>query len=157
MRDALERIQKSGRHLLSLINDVLDLSKIKAGQFALTLGEYLMQQVVQSVSTAFHPLASAKHIHLACTVSPDLPLGWGDERRITQVLLNLVGNAIKFTDAGTFTRHRPCFAKYCFVLSVVRLYGLLARQQLRLWHVHTEALPRRGRSAENQQHPDGNS
>ncbi len=103
LRDVLERIQKSGRHLLGLINDVLDLSKIEAGQFALTLSEYSMQQVVQAVSTAVHPLASAKRVDLTCTVSPDLPHGWGDERRITQVLLNLVGNAIKFTDTGTVT------------------------------------------------------
>ena len=100
IREVLERVQKSGRHLLNLINDVLDLSKIEAGQLVLSLNDYSMNDIVQTVSTAVEPLAAEKHLNLRVAVPPDLPRGKGDERRITQVLLNLVGNAIKFTESG---------------------------------------------------------
>jgi len=100
IRDVLERVQKSGRHLLGLINDVLDLSKIEAGQLVLSRSAFTFEEVAQSVATAVGSLAAEKKLQLVVNVPPGLPVANGDERRITQVLLNLVGNAIKFTDAG---------------------------------------------------------
>jgi signal transduction histidine kinase/CRP-like cAMP-binding protein len=100
VRDVLLRLEKSGRHLLGLINDVLDLSKIEAGQLTLALAEYSMKEIVQTVFSGVESLAAEKKLPLKATVSPELPLGQGDERRIGQVLLNLVGNAIKFTEVG---------------------------------------------------------
>jgi GAF domain-containing protein len=100
MRDVLDRIQRNGKHLLGLINDVLDLSKIEAGQLTLALTDYSIRDVVQSVFSAVEPLAVNKNLAFKVEVPPDLPVGRGDERRLTQVLLNLVGNAIKFTDKG---------------------------------------------------------
>jgi GAF domain-containing protein len=94
----LKRITANGKHLLGLINDVLDLSKIEAGQLTLSLDHYSMKDVVNSVYGAVEPLAADKKIGFKVEVVPDLPQGRGDERRLTQVLLNLVGNAIKFTD-----------------------------------------------------------
>jgi signal transduction histidine kinase len=99
-RSVLDRIQRNGRHLLGLINEVLDLSKIEAGQLVLTLADYSLKAVVESVYTAVESLAKEKGLAFKAEISPDLPTGRGDERRITQVLLNLVGNAIKFTDTG---------------------------------------------------------
>jgi len=96
----LKRVERNGRHLLSLINDVLDLSKIEAGQFVLSLSDFSMKDVVQTVFTAVESLAAEKRIKLIAAVPPGLPSGSADERRITQVLLNLVGNAIKFTEIG---------------------------------------------------------
>ena len=98
--DVLERIQYNGKHLLGLINDVLDISKIEAGQLNLALEDYSVESVVQSVVSATDSLAKAKGIELRAEIAPQLPLGRGDERRLTQVLLNLVSNAIKFTDTG---------------------------------------------------------
>jgi GAF domain-containing protein/anti-sigma regulatory factor (Ser/Thr protein kinase) len=98
---ALERVQANGKHLLGLINDVLDLSKIEAGQLTLALEDYAVGQVVQSVLSGTESLAKAKGLSLTASVAQGLPLGRGDERRLTQVLLNLVGNAIKFTDQGS--------------------------------------------------------
>ena len=100
IQDVLERIQSNGRHLLGLINDVLDLSKIEAGQLTLQPVDYSMREVVLGVVGATEALASEKKLALELDVSADLPKGRGDERRITQVLMNLVGNAIKFTEAG---------------------------------------------------------
>jgi signal transduction histidine kinase len=101
MREVLQRIETNGRHLLGLINDVLDLSKIEAGQLALSLGEYSVKDLVQGVYVAVEPLAAAKKLALALELAPGLPPARGDARRIAQVLLNLVGNAIKFTDQGS--------------------------------------------------------
>jgi signal transduction histidine kinase len=100
IRGVLDRVQNNGRHLLSLINDVLDLSKIEAGQLTLSLADYSMNDVAQTVVSAVESLATEKHLALKVDVPMNLPHGRGDERRIAQVLLNLVGNAIKFTDAG---------------------------------------------------------
>ena len=99
--EILEYIQSNGEHLLALINDVLDLSKIEAGQLTLSLDDYAVQSVVEAVVAVAQPLAQAKGLDLQVSLGSDLPLGRGDERRLTQVLLNLVGNAIKFTDAGS--------------------------------------------------------
>jgi signal transduction histidine kinase len=96
----ISRIDRSGRHLLGLINDVLDLSKIEAGQLTLSLADYSMREVVQTVVTGMESLAAEKKLALKMDVAADLPRGRGDERRLSQVLLNLVGNALKFTEAG---------------------------------------------------------
>ena len=100
MRSVLDRVQRNGKHLLGLINDVLDLSKIEAGQFTLALAEYSVKDVVHNVFSAVESLANEKRLALRVEMPKDLPVGRGDERRLTQVLLNLVGNAIKFTDEG---------------------------------------------------------
>ena len=103
MREVLERLHANGKHLLGLINDVLDLSKIEAGQLTLDLFDYSLKEVVQTVFTAVESLATGKKLALTIDVAPNLPHGHGDERRLVQVLLNLVGNAIKFTDNGEVT------------------------------------------------------
>jgi len=99
-RETMGRIERSGRHLLALINDVLDLSKIEAGQLTLSLADYSLSEIVNTVVTAMEPLAAEKGLALQVALEPSLPLARGDDRRLSQVLLNLVGNAVKFTDAG---------------------------------------------------------
>jgi len=108
IKEALSRIDVSGRHLLDLINDVLDLSKIEAGQLRLSLKPYLMKDVVHEVVTAMESLASRKQLTFTWRIPDNLPTAKGDERRIKQVLLNLVGNAIKFTDSGEVMVHIVC-------------------------------------------------
>ncbi len=98
---ALEKVQKNGRHLLGLINDVLDLSKIEAGQLALSLDDYSLAQLVKGVVATTESLANSKGLALRATIPPALPVGRGDERRLAQVIINLVGNAIKFTETGS--------------------------------------------------------
>jgi len=100
MRTVMERVQSNGKHLLGLINDVLDLSKIEAGQLVLSIQDYSIKDVVHGVYSAVEPLASGKKLAFKIDVPPNLPPARGDDRRLTQVLLNLVGNAIKFTDSG---------------------------------------------------------
>jgi hypothetical protein len=86
-----------------LINDVLDLSKIEAGQLVLELSDYSVQDIAQTVRSTLEPLAADKKLGFKVEVAPHLPSGRGDGRRLTQVLINLVGNAIKFTDTGEVT------------------------------------------------------
>jgi signal transduction histidine kinase len=98
--DALTRIRSNGKHLLGLINTVLDIAKIESGQFTLNMTEYAIESVVETVRSATESLAQNKKLALNTEVAKSLPIGLGDEQRLTQVLLNLVGNAIKFTDSG---------------------------------------------------------
>src|SRR5215475_5266442 len=98
--NALTRIRSNGKHLLGLINTVLDIAKIESGQFTLNMAEYAIESVIETVLSATESLAQNKKLALKTEVAKSLPIGVGDEQRLTQVLLNLVGNAIKFTDAG---------------------------------------------------------
>ena len=100
MLGILKRLEANGKHLLGLINDVLDLSKIEAGQLVLELSDYCIQDIAQTVRSTLEPLAADKKLGFKVEMAPGLPSGRGDGRRLTQVLINLVGNAIKFTDAG---------------------------------------------------------
>jgi signal transduction histidine kinase len=117
IREVLDRVQRSSRHLLALINDVLDLSKIEAGQLQLSLADYSLKDVVYSVFSSAEGLAAEKGLALQVSLAPDLPVGRGDERRLAQVLLNLVGNAIKFTEQGQ-VRLQAEAADGAFVVSV---------------------------------------
>src|SRR5262245_396547 len=100
IRDVQERVQHSGRHLLGLINDVLDLSKIEAGRMELSPTEYSVQDIVDTVSSALRSLAAEKGLEFVAGVQADIPMAFGDGQRITQCLMNLAGNALKFTRQG---------------------------------------------------------
>jgi signal transduction histidine kinase len=100
LNEPLTDIQVNGRHLLRLINDVLDLSKIEAGRMQLNPGEYSVREVVDIVQVSLRSLAAEKGLDLVVNVPDDIPVAFGDNGRITQCLMNLVGNAIKFTNQG---------------------------------------------------------
>ncbi len=99
----LNQIVTSGRHLLSLINDILDLSKVEAGQMQLALERVSMADAVEQVTRGVEPLVARKRIELAAQVDPQLVLT-ADAQKLRQMLLNVVSNAIKFTpEAGRVT------------------------------------------------------
>jgi signal transduction histidine kinase len=100
MRAPLAQIQASGKHLLRLINNVLDLAKIEAGRMELSLSDYSVHDTVESVRSTLRPLAAEKGLEFIATVPADIPLAYGDCGRITQCLMNLAGNSLKFTKAG---------------------------------------------------------
>ncbi|HZO04175.1 MAG TPA: ATP-binding protein [Burkholderiales bacterium] len=108
-REPLADIQTNGKHLLRLINDVLDLSKIEAGRMELALSEYSPGDVVNSVRTSLRSLAEERGLEFKAIVDQRLPeVMVGDAKRITQCLLNLAGNAIKFTKQGGVTIRATC-------------------------------------------------
>ena len=99
-REFLGHILASGRHLLGLINEVLDLSKIEAGRMDLQRARVEVGALIEDVGASVKALAGKKEIQLSHAVAPGLPAVWADEAKIRQVLLNLVGNALKFTPPG---------------------------------------------------------
>jgi PAS domain S-box-containing protein len=99
-RDYVGDICSSGRHLLALINDILDLSKIEAGRMVLDVVEFDLACDIDSALTFVRERAAGKRITLEATIDSRVPTVWADERRIRQVLLNLLSNAIKFTPEG---------------------------------------------------------
>ncbi|MCI0711743.1 MAG: ATP-binding protein [Chloroflexi bacterium] len=110
--DALEKAVGSGRHLLSLINDILDISKIEAGQLKLLIDKEInLNRELDTVIASAESLLGEKadRIKFNKDIDPDLPCIVGDKRRIRQILLNLLANAVKFTDEGSITlsaKHR---------------------------------------------------
>ena len=100
LKEPLADIHTNGRHLLGLINDVLDLSKIEAGRMELALQDYAVADVVDSVRVSLRSLAHERGLEFVTRVAPDLPVVHGDAKRITQCLMNLAGNALKFTRQG---------------------------------------------------------
>ena len=100
LREPLTDIQNSGKHLLRLINNVLDLAKIEAGRMELAATDYAVEDIVERVRTSLQPLAVEKRLDLTASVPEGIPIAYGDAGRITQCLLNLAGNAVKFTRHG---------------------------------------------------------
>ncbi|HLB17895.1 MAG TPA: HAMP domain-containing sensor histidine kinase [Gaiellaceae bacterium] len=96
----VEDIRSSGNHLLSLINDVLDLSKVEAGQIELQVAPFSLREAVERGVVMVRERASKNGVALAAEVEPEVHVVTGDERRIRQILFNLLSNAIKFTPAG---------------------------------------------------------
>ena len=103
-RDYLEKIQLSATHLLGIIDDVLDASKLEAGKLALERGELDVRQVVDTVATLLATAVADKGLALHVEIAPEVPATLeGDALRLRQVLVNLVTNAVKFTAAGSVT------------------------------------------------------
>lgn len=93
--------QKSARHLLSLINDILDLSKIEAGQLNLNVEKFKISEVVANVEDLLKPLAKNKNLVLTTSIDPNLIEIVSDKFRVQQVIINITNNALKFTDQGS--------------------------------------------------------
>jgi PAS domain S-box-containing protein len=100
--DGLTVIQRSGEHLLTLINDTLDMAKIEAGRVELTLSDIPLERFLYFIAETIRVKATEQGLAFTCEMAPDLPAGVRvDEKRLRQVLLNLLSNAIKFTDEGS--------------------------------------------------------
>jgi CheY-like chemotaxis protein len=102
-RDRLQKVHRNGKNLLSLINDILDLSKIEAGRMELDIKPVDIQEMIESVLATVQPLAQEKDLELRTVIPPDLPLVNGDADRLRQIILNLASNAVKFTGDGSIT------------------------------------------------------
>jgi len=108
-REYVQIFRDAGSNLLSLINDVLDLSKIEAGHLDLDLTDFDLSDLVQRAAELVAVRASEKNLELAYQIQPDVPTSLvGDPNRLRQVLLNLLGNAIKFTDQGEVVLRVEC-------------------------------------------------
>jgi len=122
---SLRKISTNARHLLQLINDVLDISKIESGKMKLSPTEIDFRQMLDTVIPTFEPLMKQKGLSLSIAIDQDLPVIYADEDKLKQILINLLSNAIKFTEKGTITvsarisergiqpGEEPIFAEIC--------------------------------------------
>mgnify|MGYP004003302935 FL=1 len=99
----LDKIRSSGKHLLGLINEILDLSKIEAGKMEIFLESFDINKLISEVQATIHPLAEKKSNELIIDFLPDAGSMEADETRVRQMLHNLLSNACKFTENGTVT------------------------------------------------------
>jgi len=118
----LNMIRESSRHLLALINDVLDISKIEAGQLEIHKRPFDMRQAVESALRVTHPLAQKKNLQLTTSIGPGVGTINSDRRRVEQVLINLLNNAIKFTERGEV--HIECQIQNGWLETNVRDQGI---------------------------------
>ena len=100
LKEPLADIQTNGKQLLHLINDVLDLSKIEAGRMELSPDEYSVYDIVDTVRASLRSLSTENGLEFVVAAQKDIPLAFGDSKRITQCLMNLTSNALKFTKQG---------------------------------------------------------
>lgn len=99
----LGMVRNSARHLLALINDVLDLTKIEANQLEIRTEKFSLPEILEHIVAVIQPLANAKNLKLTLSIHPSLGEVTSDRRRIEQLLLNLLNNAIKFTEEGSIS------------------------------------------------------
>src|SRR5262249_11606998 len=99
-RRYVQNIQKSGRVLLDMINDILDLAKIESGKMEIRLADFRVDNVIQAQCDFFRPQTERKNIDLEIDVEPGLPELFQDQAKVQQILSNLLSNAIKFTPEG---------------------------------------------------------
>ncbi|MEM7657680.1 MAG: histidine kinase dimerization/phospho-acceptor domain-containing protein, partial [Bacteroidota bacterium] len=100
-QDYLQTIRKSGENLLSLINDILDFSKIESGKLELDMVSFSIEELVEEVVNLFGGKISEKPVDLFYYLDPEVPaIIEGDSLRLRQILINLIGNALKFTHEG---------------------------------------------------------
>ncbi len=102
-RSDIQLIRESGKHLLALINDVLDLSKVEAGKLELNLAPVNLSETLDGVIAASLGLLGDKPVQIRQQYPAELPLVWADSMRVRQIMLNLLSNAIKYTDTGSVT------------------------------------------------------
>lgn len=108
-REQVAIIKSSGQALEKLIADILDLSKIEAGKIEIESAPFGLHKCVQEIMAFFQPRARAAALALTANLDPDVPaIVNGDEARLRQILINLIGNALKFTESGSITVHVSC-------------------------------------------------
>ncbi len=100
-RDYMQKVQQSGQHLLGIINDILDLSKVEAGKLDLEISEFSLEQVLEKIANLIEEKATGKGLELLFDIARDVPDALkGDALRLSQMIINYANNAIKFTDQG---------------------------------------------------------
>ncbi len=135
----LRMIQSSGQRLATLINDILDFSKLREGKLELRMTGVDLRAVADAVVRLLTPLASRKGLDLKNLIEPGVPLVRGDENRLQQVIVNLVGNAIKFTEEGEVRIEANVAADSVTVAVVDTGIGIAAADQSRIWNAFEQA------------------
>jgi signal transduction histidine kinase/FixJ family two-component response regulator len=143
-RECAETIRRCADGLLTIVNDILDVSKIGAGKLELETGDFDLGTVVEEAAVVLAPRTAAKELELTCLVGADVPLAVrGDPGRLRQILLNLIGNAVKFTEQGevvvrvTLAKQSDAHATVRFAITDTGI-GIPAEQRHRLFQVFSQ-------------------
>lgn len=123
----LGMVQTSSRHLLSLINDVLDISKIEAGQLKVNIENFNLSEVIHKVIESTKPMVEKKNLEIKISIIPEIIEVDSDKQRIQQILINLVNNAIKFTETGSIAI--ACYQNQDFITIDVKDSGIGIEQE----------------------------
>ncbi|HEY4303933.1 MAG TPA: ATP-binding protein [Gemmatimonadaceae bacterium] len=107
-REYIERSRSAAQHLLSLINDILDLARIESGKMPLNIEPVTLRELIQEVSMQVEPMVTAKKLDYTRTIDPRCPMFETDKTKVKQILLNLLSNAVKFTNRGSITLTATC-------------------------------------------------
>ena len=102
-RKSLTRIDSNSRHLLALINDILDITRIEAGRMPLNLSSFGIPQLVDEVMSELEPIIKRSNLAVSSRMPRALPVLKSDRQKVKQIVLNLLSNALKFTPAGSVT------------------------------------------------------
>jgi signal transduction histidine kinase len=138
-RQCLEDILSSGKHLLSLINDILDLSKVEAGKIDIRPESLRLADVVDDAVTTVKTMIDESKHELAISIAEDLPPVYGDRNRLKQILLNLLSNAIKFTpDGGKISLETSREDDFCKVSMVDNGIGIRKEDQTCIFEPFTQ-------------------
>ncbi|MCF6767626.1 response regulator [Thiotrichales bacterium 19S11-10] len=143
--DYVDTIQKSSRHLLRIINDILDFSKIESGKLELEASTFSLYESIEEIIILMRPVVLEKNLNLMVDIHPDVPeYVTGDNLRFKQILMNLVSNAIKFTEKGDVivtTKYKTeDYANYYLYFEIRDSgVGISERQQERLFRAFTQA------------------
>ncbi|HSU13588.1 MAG TPA: response regulator [Longimicrobium sp.] len=139
----LEKIGAAGRHLLALINDILDLSKIEAGKMEMFLETFDVAEMIGEVASTIRPLVEENANALDIDLAPDLGAVYADQMKVRQILFNLLSNAVKFTRDGRITvnggRERMDGSEWIVVRVADTGIGLSADQLVKLFKDFTQA------------------
>lgn len=141
-------IHESSRHLLALINDLLDISRIEAGHLKLDVAESDIENLLRGLADSFTMLAAEKGLAFALVISGTLPRVHTDERRVRQILTNLVSNAIKYTDTGRVVVQASVTASWMEVTVQDTGMGIPADDIGKLFRPFTQLQPRDGKLRE---------
>ena len=133
VKDNLQIVVGEGERLTKLIDDVLDLAKIEAGKLEWNMGPVTVQEVIDHATAATASLLEPKGLRLVKDVDPTLPVITGDRDRLIQVVINLISNAVKFTDAGTITCRAVRQADLVVVSVIDTGVGIAAADQLKVF------------------------
>jgi len=145
--DDCQQIRIAGQHLMTLLNEVLDLSKIESGKMSLVIEEFDLRRLVEEVSATMRPLMANRANTFVVDLDDHLRAMRGDELKIRQILLNLLGNAAKFTDAGRITLrvHRAGSDRVIFEVADTGI-GMTAEQTERIFEEFEQAEPTTARA-----------
>jgi signal transduction histidine kinase len=139
--EGLARVDSNGRHLLGIINDILDISRIEAGRMPLRLSEFGLPELVGEVLAEVEPIVAQSSVHIEASVDQRLPSVQSDRQKVKQIVLNLLTNAVKFTPRGTITlsaRYDPLVREVAVTVADTGI-GIAAEDHARIFEDFQQA------------------